>query len=165
MDYTMRGILDILRMEIYVNDNSMENILSLEEVSDSFRVTMNTKEYHAILLHYSKDKAYRFKECGKGLYYLDVSYPEIITLTTERGDTDCYFFSTVNVNMEYFAYAEIDESDRACGLQHLLWWPSDQHLINALSKNLIINCPVLSDDVRRAHAIHGRATAILKGGW
>ena len=30
MDYTMRGILDILPMDIYVNDNSMANILSLK---------------------------------------------------------------------------------------------------------------------------------------
>ena len=30
MDYTMRGTLDILPMDIYVNDNSMANILSLK---------------------------------------------------------------------------------------------------------------------------------------
>ena len=43
MDYTTRGTLDILPMGIYVNDNSMANILSLKEVVDSFRVTINTK--------------------------------------------------------------------------------------------------------------------------
>ena len=30
MDYTMRGILDILPMDIYVNDKSTANILSLK---------------------------------------------------------------------------------------------------------------------------------------
>ena len=43
MDYTMRGILDILPINTYVNYNSMANILSLKEVADSFRVTMDTK--------------------------------------------------------------------------------------------------------------------------
>ena len=43
MDYTMRGTMEILPMGIYVNDNSMENTLSLKEVADSFRVTMDTK--------------------------------------------------------------------------------------------------------------------------
>ena len=43
MDYTMRGILDILPMYIYVNSNSMANIISLKEMADSFRVTMDTK--------------------------------------------------------------------------------------------------------------------------
>ena len=75
MEYTMRGTLDILPMGIYVNDNSMANTLSLKKVVDYFHVTMDTKEYHTMLVHYIKDKAYRFKDCGKGLYYLDISNP------------------------------------------------------------------------------------------
>ena len=102
MDYNMRGTLDILPMGIYVNDNSMENILSLKEVEYYFRVTMDTKENHTILFHCSEDKAYRFKECGKGLYYLDISNPEIITLTNDRGDTNYSFLYTMNAIMEYF---------------------------------------------------------------
>ena len=43
MDYTMGGILDILGMDIYVNDKSMANILSLKEVADYLRMTMDTK--------------------------------------------------------------------------------------------------------------------------
>ena len=50
MDYTMRGILGIFPMEIYINDNSMANILSLKEVSDYFCVAMDTKEDHKILV-------------------------------------------------------------------------------------------------------------------
>ena len=34
MDDIMRGTLDILRMSIYVNNNFMDNILSLMEVAD-----------------------------------------------------------------------------------------------------------------------------------
>ena len=158
MNYTMRGTLYILPMGIYVNDNSMANILSLKKVSYSFRVTMDTKEDHTILVHYSKDRAYCFKECVKGLYYLEVSNPEIITLMTERKDTEYSFLYNVNVNMKYFTRADIEVSDRALDLQHLLGWLSDKQLINALSKNLIINCPVLSDDVSRAHAIDGPYT-------
>ena len=115
-----------------------------------------------MLVYYSKDKAYRFKERGKGLYYLDVSNPEIIALTTERGNTNYYFFSTMNVNMEYFTRADTEVSDRENELQHLLGWPTDQQLMNDLTKNLIINCPVLPYDVRRAHDIYGPDNAILK---
>ena len=78
-----------------------------------------------MLVHYSNDKAYRFKECGKGMYYLDISNPEIITLTTNRGDTNYYFLSTVNSNMEYFTRADIEGADRALELKHILGWPSD----------------------------------------
>ena len=65
--------------------------------------------------------------------------------------------------MGYFTRAEIEVSDRTRDLQHLLGWSSDQQLINSLSKNLIINCPVLSDDVRHAHSIYWPATDVLKG--
>ena len=61
---------------------------------------MDTKEYHAILFHYRKYKSYLFKECEKGLYYLNVSNPETIPLTTESGNTDYSFLYTVNANME-----------------------------------------------------------------
>ena len=40
---------------------------------------------------------------------------------------------------------------------------SNQQLINVLNNNLIINCPVLSDEVGRARAIYVLVTAILKG--
>ena len=91
MEYNMRGTLDILPTEIYGNDNSMAHIFSLKEVIDSFHVTMDTKEDHAMLVHYSKDKSYRYKGCGKGLYFLDFSNPEIISLTNESGNTNYYF--------------------------------------------------------------------------
>ena len=82
---------------------------------------------------------------------------------TERRDTDYYFFCTVNVTLDYFTRAEIEVSYRSRDLKHLIVWPSNKQLIKALSKNMIINCPVLSDDVRRSHAIYGPATYILKG--
>ena len=117
-----------------------------------------------MLVHYSKDKAYHFKECGKGLYYLDVSNPKIVTLATEMGDTDYSFLFTVSANMEYFSRAEIEGVYRARDLKHLLGWPSYQQLVNAISKNFMINCPVLSDDVKHDHAIYRPATAIFKVG-
>ena len=61
MDYTMRVTLDIFPIFIYVNDNSMADILFLNEVADSFRVTMHTKEYNTVIIHHSKNKACRFK--------------------------------------------------------------------------------------------------------
>ena len=108
MDYNIRGTLDTLPMIIYVNDNYMANIIYLKEVADYFCVTMDSREDHAILFHYIDKKAYRFKECGRVLYYLDVYNPEIITLKTERGDTDYYYLYNVNANMDYYTCADIE---------------------------------------------------------
>ena len=56
----MRVILEILPTHIYVNDNYMADILSLKKVKYYFRVTMDTKEYHAMLVHYRKNEALLF---------------------------------------------------------------------------------------------------------
>ena len=113
MYYTMRGTLDILPMGIYVNDNSMVNILSLKKVSDYFRVTMDTKDDHTVLVHYRKAKACHFKEFGKGLKYFGVSYSQMIPLMTESGNAYYYFLSNVKSNKEYFNHVEIEVADRA----------------------------------------------------
>ena len=60
MDSTMKVTINI-PMSIYVNDNSMSNIFSLKEVANSFRVKIDTKDDHAVISHFNKDKAYRFK--------------------------------------------------------------------------------------------------------
>ena len=60
-------------MIIYVKNNSMANLIYIKRVKISFRVTMDTKEDHAILVNLNKDNSYLFKECVNGLYYLDVS--------------------------------------------------------------------------------------------
>ena len=36
---------------------------------------MDTEEDHTILINFNKDKAYRFKECGNGVYYLGIYDP------------------------------------------------------------------------------------------
>ena len=116
-----------------------------------------------MLVQYSNDNTCRFRSFGKGLYYLDVSNPDIIPLMTESGNTNYSFLSTVNANMEYFDHVDIEGAYISCDLQHLLGCKSDQHIINALSKNLIINFLVLLDDVICAHAIYGPDTDMLKG--
>ena len=63
---------------------------------------MYTKEDHAMIVHFNKNKAHRFKKCGKGLYYLDISGPEIIPLTAKETVTDYSFLSNVDTNMVFY---------------------------------------------------------------
>ena len=107
---------------------------------------MDTNEDHSMFVHFNKVKSYRFKECVSGLYNLDIYDPEIVPLTTKEIVSDYYYLSTVYVNMEYFTCADIEGADRDHDLLHIIGWTSDQHLINVLNKNLIINCTVLSYD-------------------
>ena len=99
MDYTVRETLYILPLRIYLNDNPIADTISLREVADYFHVTMYTKDNHAMLVLYIKDKAYHFEEYGKGLYYLYISNTETMSLKTQSSNTNKYFLYTVNANM------------------------------------------------------------------
>ena len=79
----MECTLSILPMSNYLNGNSMSSILYLKEAANSIYVTMDTNEDHSKLVHFKKYKAYRFMECGKGIYYLHISDIEIAPLTTK----------------------------------------------------------------------------------
>ena len=83
VDYNIKGALKIFPMSIYANNYSMANILSPKEVENSSRVTISTNKYHAMLVNFNKDKACCFEEFRNGLYYLDISDPEIVPLTTK----------------------------------------------------------------------------------
>ena len=56
----MHSTLNISPMIIYVIDESIANILSFKEVENYFYVTMDTNEYHAMLVHFNKDQSKRF---------------------------------------------------------------------------------------------------------
>ena len=73
----------IFLMSIYGNDKSMKNILYFKEMTFFSRVTMDTHEDHTMLVHFNKDKLYQFKECGNGLYQLDISDLELVSPTTK----------------------------------------------------------------------------------
>ena len=80
---------------------------------------IDTKDDHVMISHFNKDKAYRFKECGNGLYYLDIYDPEITPLTAKDTITKYSILYTVDANMDYFTPAEIEGDDRARDLQHI----------------------------------------------
>ena len=45
-----------------------------------------------MLVHFYKDKEYRFKDCVNGLYYLDISDPEITPLIAKGTVTNYYLY-------------------------------------------------------------------------
>ena len=154
MDFDKKGILKFFDMPVFVNTNSLANILSLKDVTKRFRVTMESEVEKAMLVHVSKDKAYKFRECGQGLYFLDVHHPDTVNLKITKSNVNEYsFLNTVATNKEYFTRTEIKGADCARELQQTLGWPSDQALISSVQNNLIMNCPITEDDIRWAKVV------------
>ena len=107
---------------------------------------MNTQNDSSMLVHIAKDKAYRFKSCGKGLFYMSLKALDIVEVTDKapkfadkipntleirnKNEVTPYcFLAIVTENKEYFTRNEIKGVDRVRELQQQLDWLADQYMI------------------------------------
>jgi hypothetical protein len=149
-DYHQKATLNLFDMPVYFNKQALANTLSLKDVANKYRVTMDTNDDKSMTVWIDDNKGYKFKECRHGLYSLNITAPEmkiknsIITenppglkseLVNDHSSqqiSNYSFLSTVAANKEYFTYSKIQGADNAPDLQYNLGWPSDQILRKAL---------------------------------
>ncbi len=73
VDYTGKANEQILPFEVFFNESSMANILSLKDLASKFKITMDASIDCAMTVHINENTLLRFQECSNGLYYLDTS--------------------------------------------------------------------------------------------
>ena len=62
----------------------MLNILSFADVRNKFRVTMDTEEEPAFIIHLPNGNTLKFKEVSSGLYLYDYKNPSYLHENTEH---------------------------------------------------------------------------------
>jgi hypothetical protein len=92
-----------------------------------------------------------FKECRKGLHYLDLSTEENM------------FVQTVAKNFEGYTRREAMQSIKARRLQGMLGGPAKADYKGMIRGKLIEDCPISLDDLKNAHKIIGPDLAGLWG--
>jgi len=92
--YSEKETLTVFPFEVYYNPNSLANILSLSEVSERYRVTMDTDKEPAMVVHLNANVSHKFIKFGSGLYYLDTSQVE--------EPIDIYSFLSTEVKQIFF---------------------------------------------------------------
>ena len=158
---------------VWYNPASLANILSLAQVSEIRRVTMDTALASAIFVHRLDGSIMRFARCTNsdpctnGLYFFDVAAAarpiSSLSDTTSSTVNGYIFINTVAKNKERFHRREIAGADQAVILHRKIGRPSQAQFEDILRNNLIHNCPVTVDDARRAILIYGPDPATLKG--
>jgi len=101
----------------------------------------------------------KFHEYSTGLYYFDAAESH----TTSENVIAYSFVNTVASNKSLYHRREVEAADRARALYCKIGRPSPEHFEHILSNNLIRNCPVTTDDARRAILIYGHDIAGIKG--
>jgi hypothetical protein len=103
----------------------------------------------------------KFKECKSGLYYYDASEHKAASNPSSTSE-DYLFLNTVASNKANLTRREIEGADKAQTLYRKIGHPAEQEYNEILDNNSIRNCPVTSDDARRALHIYGPELATVK---
>jgi hypothetical protein len=156
-EQTSTNIGDIKNLgSVWYNLASIANILSLSDVRRVCRVTMDTNLESSMCIHKEDGGIMKFKEHTNGLYYYDTrdNVPDKNTVCLVQ---------SVEETKKFFMKREVDAADLACNLYRKIGRPSQAKFEDIVSKNIIRNCPITVDDIRRARIIYGPDVASIKG--
>ena len=141
--------------EVWYNEASIANILSLSDETKVCTVTMDSSRSLSMDVQRKDGSIMRFVEHPSGLY---------VYKGNESNDrVNSYtLLSTVAQHKQMFSPRQIQQADLARRLYRLLGQPDEKEFSSILRNNLINNCPVTPDDAHRALVIYGPDVATLK---
>ena len=142
--------------EVWFERNSMANILSMSNVRKKFRVTMDigpSTITPTIWVHIDENTKIDFTEHDMGLFVHDMTKP----------NKNHVFLNTVQSNRNLFNKREVHRAKLAQDLFKKIGRPGYKTFPHILDKGLIRDCPMTSDDIKRAMTIFGLDPAVIKG--
>lgn len=145
-------------IEVWYNKDGMANILSLAEISESYRVTLDTEVENAMILHLYGGKTMKFERVDEGLYVFDAS-----DLSSYKLMNAFTFLSTVDYNKQLYKARDVRKADEAIVLHRRTNHMAKDKFVRVIQQNLIRNCPLTVGDVRRSNKIYGPALPTIKG--
>ena len=156
--FEKEATLNILSIRVHFNHDSLANILSLSDVANlpGARLTMDSQVERAIILHLNQEEI-KFLECSDGLYYWDSSSNKSkpsINIYSPSSTNNLSLTQTVAKNKAFFTKRDVQGADKARVLQSVIGWPSTTKFNHIINSNLINNCPINVDDVKRADVIY-----------
>ena len=125
-----------------------------------FRITADTADSNEIVIHLNDHKKMNFRETESGLYLFNKQ--EEVNHSSDKV-TNYSFLELVEDNRALFTKRQIDAADTAKQLYQHLGMPGYRKFFRMLQQNHIRNCPVTTEDARRAIKIYGPELAHLKG--
>ena len=156
--------------EVWYDDTSITNILSLADVRRAFRITMDSEIDASFVLHKHYGGAIRFYEFGKGLYLHDTKSPDnkymgkyTLHDPHEIKSAMCNTITTVKENESMYTARQVSDAKLAVRLYEMVGRPSQATFARMIQQNLLRNCPIGIEDAKRALKIYGPEVNALRG--
>jgi hypothetical protein len=116
--------------QVWYNEKSLANILSLAEVRKICRVTMDTSEAAELVVYKHNGDKLRFIESGNGLYYYDTAQSK-----ARNTSSDYSFVSSVVENKTKYTNRQVNDADLAKRVYALVGRPSHATFIKMIREN------------------------------
>jgi hypothetical protein len=115
---------DILHIDnVWFNENSITNIISMKDMTDKFRITMDSKEESALLGH-MPDKIVKFKQFSNGLYAMDPNDENSLELNKKPDQ----FLTTMEDNLKFLSKRQQKRAKQARELYEAMAAPTVDNL-------------------------------------
>jgi hypothetical protein len=141
--------------EVWFNEAAITNIFSYAEMADKYRITYDSSNEDAFVVHMSDTKQVRFTRLGNNLY---VYKPPI-----KNRYIKAQLLNTVEENRNFYTQRQFDRAKRARDLYHALGTPSINDFKAMLRMNSITNNPITTEDIKIAENIFGADIGSIKG--
>jgi hypothetical protein len=176
---------------IWFNQQAMTNIIAFHEMAKLFRITCDTNEDNAFIVHC--DPPVKFTKATNGLYYYrpsdkfitymkqlnatktakhcstDMSLANVnvddinIQLPEHSKELQVNFINTVEENKKFYTDRQLNRAKKARELFHAIGTPNIEDFKKIIRMNSIKNCPVTIDDIVISEKIFGPDIGTLKG--
>ena len=134
---------------VWFDENSLANSLLLANVAKKFHVTYDSKKGNQFVVYGSKNTLI-FKQCERGLYY-----HKVVLKPKQSHATYVNFVQTVSENEQLYTPRQLERAKEAQCAYIMIGRPSIHMFKSMIQQNMIRNCPINTDDIKRAMHIYG----------
>ena len=170
--YKHIGTFKHLPLQVYHNNDSIANILSLTDVMNIPGLTVRIKKdpVPSFVLKYQGNEVL-FTSAGGGLFHCTID--DLSSLSTRRTSSQqtnkqstaepATVFTTVRDNEASLSKRELEGVKAVRDLQRVLLWPSDEALVKCIESGQIEGCSITKSDIMKAKTVYGPPVASLQG--
>ena len=151
-----------MKEEIWFDDNSIANIITLHSVQDHFRVSYSNwfgSNRNAFVVIKPDNSKMKFTMSRKGLYYTDTS--SLIGQPSKVGVFNQV--ASVEENLTKYTQRSVDQAKEAQRFHVMFNNISTPKLLNIVDNNMMKGLPITRQDVKLAEELYGPNIYALKG--
>lgn len=173
-DITLKGDMRGIG-EVWVDPDGLANVLSLEKVKNTYRVTYDSWGGNKFVVNKPDGNNIIFIQSKHGLYYHDIKSRKISssnnkysfmnaakTTMPDACATTSLIVTTVANNALHYTARQLRYANQARRLYAMVRYPSVKDFRGILTCNFLRNCPVSIDDIDRADKIFGKESPPFK---